>query len=152
MKTQNEMTNTEIAISVHDQMTEKRPTFELPNAGVFAIVDRGDEGYKIVELVRHPDVYEAITDVASGDWDVEGNLVGYALETTGWAAPLNKDGEADGAPSQHPERRRVRLTSIALTGNGVASVLEFADEPGELITDAGQATGALAVALQRLAS
>jgi hypothetical protein len=152
MKTQTDMNKVEIAISVHQQMTEKRPTFELPSAGVFAIVDRGEDGYKIVELVRHPDIYSAIEQVQDGDFDYDGITVGYALETTGWAAPLNKDGEVEGAPSQHPERRRVRLTAIGLAALGAASVLEFADEPGELITDEGQATGMLAEALARLAS
>ena len=58
-----------------------------------------------------------------------------------------KNGEVDGAPSEHPERRRVRLTAIALREEGQASVIEFADTPGDYTTDAGEATGPLATQL-----
>ena len=153
MKIHTDKNRTEIATVIHEQMMKAQPTFELSTAGVFAIVDRGGEDYEIVELFRHSDVYEAITEVVFAEYDYDGITVGYALETTGWAAPLNDDGEVTGgAPSAHPERRRVRLTSINLTNVGAASVLEFADDPGELITDQGEATGSLAVALSRLAS
>jgi hypothetical protein len=152
MKTHTDKNRIEIATVIHEQMMKAQPTFELSTAGVFAIVDRGGEDYEIVELFRHSDVYEAITEVVFAEYDYDGITVGYALETTGWAAPLNDDGEVTGgAPSAHPERRRVRLTSINLTNVGAASVLEFADNPGELITDDGEASGSLAVALARLA-
>jgi hypothetical protein len=153
MNTHTHKNRTEIATLIHEQMMKVRPTFELSTAGVFAIVDRGGEDYEIVELVRHADVYEAITEAIFADYDYDGITVGYALETTGWAAPLNNDGEVTGgAPSAHPERRRVRLTAINLANVGAASVLEFADDPGELITDQGEATGSLAVDLSRLTS
>lgn len=151
MRIETDRNRTEIATTIHEQMTKDRPTFELRDAGIFAIVDRGGEDYEIVELVRQGDVYEAIAEVQQSDYDYDGITVGYAVETTGWAAPLNDDDEGDTAPSEHPGRRRVRLTAIHLTNVGAASVLEFADDPGELITDVGQATGSLAVALSTLA-
>jgi hypothetical protein len=71
-----------------------------------------------------------------------------AIVTTGWAAPLNADGSVDGPPSQHEQRRRVRLV-VVVADNGVASVLRFEDEPDEVVTDPGSATGSLAEAINR---
>jgi hypothetical protein len=71
-----------------------------------------------------------------------------AIVTTGWAAPLDEDGNVNGAPSQHAQRRRVRLT-VLVANSGVASVLRFADEPEEVVTDPGSATGSLAEAINR---
>jgi hypothetical protein len=93
MKTHTDKNRIEIATVIHEQMMKAQPTFELSTAGVFAIVDRGGEDYEIVELFRHSDVYEAITEVVFAEYDYDGITVGYALETTGWAAPLNDDGE-----------------------------------------------------------
>jgi hypothetical protein len=71
-----------------------------------------------------------------------------AVVTTGWAAPLAADGTIEGAPSEHAERRRVRLI-VVVADNGVASALRFADEPDDVITDPGSATGSLAEAINR---
>ena len=71
-----------------------------------------------------------------------------AIVTTGWAAPLRPDGTIEGAPSEHALRRRVRLV-VVVADNGVASALRFADEPDEVVTDPGSATGSLAEAITR---
>lgn len=71
-----------------------------------------------------------------------------AVLTSGWAAPINDEG-GDMAPSQHPERRRVRLV-VVVCDKGVASVLRFADTPDDVITDAGAARGSLADAVTHL--
>jgi hypothetical protein len=71
-----------------------------------------------------------------------------AIVTTGWAAPLGPDGTVDGAPSEHALRRRVRLV-VVVADHGVASVLRFADDPDEVVTDPGSATGSLADAITR---
>jgi hypothetical protein len=42
----------------------------------------------------------------------------------------------------------VRLT-VLVANSGVASVLRFADEPEEVVTDPGSATGSLAEAINR---
>ncbi|MFN5601298.1 MAG: hypothetical protein ACK48T_04130, partial [Acidimicrobiaceae bacterium] len=71
-----------------------------------------------------------------------------AIVTTGWAAPLGPDGTVDGAPSEHALRRRVRLV-VVVADHGVASVLRFADDPDDVVTDPGSATGSLADAITR---
>jgi hypothetical protein len=72
----------------------------------------------------------------------------FGVVTTGWAAPLNEDGGIDSAPSEHAERRRVRLMVVA-SREDVVSVLRFKDEPDAIITDEGKATGSLADAIQQ---
>ncbi len=43
--------------------------------------------------------------------------VAIALETTGWAAPLDDDLSVHTRPSQHPQRRRIHHTAL-VHGNG----------------------------------
>ena len=52
-------------------------------------------------------------------------------------------------PSQHPERRRVRLV-VVVSDAGVGSVLRFADAPNDVVTDAGAARGSLADAVTNM--
>jgi hypothetical protein len=103
-----------------------------------------DGALRITFLAEHGDVYELL--------EAPTNAVVRAFDaavvlTTGWAAPLG-DLE-DTAPSDHPQRRRVRLV-VVVCDEGVASVLRFADEPDEIVTDAGSARGSLADAVAHL--
>jgi hypothetical protein len=80
------------------------------------------------------------------------NLKGFDLVgvlTCGWAAPLpvNYDEAELEAPSQHPEKRRVRLMAFADRSGEMASVLRFKDDQENPISDDGGATGDLATAL-----
>jgi hypothetical protein len=76
--------------------------------------------------------------------------------TCGWAAPIARQDHDDQdasddtvPPSQHPQRRRVRLV-VVVCDDGVASVLRFADTPDDIVTDAGSARGSLADAVNNL--
>ena len=82
--------------------------------------------------------------------------------TCGWAAPIDRSHDRDDdhgddvddanekiPPSQHPQRRRVRLV-VVVGDHGVGSVLRFADTPKEIVTDAGSARGSLADAVTNL--
>lgn len=72
-------------------------------------------------------------------------LAGGALVVTGWCAPTD-----DGVirPSEHPRRQRVRIT-VAINGQGIATVLRRDAEPdtAELMDDRGE--GDLPDALER---
>ena len=121
----------------------KNTRHEMGNAVLYGVTEDGSN----FELGRAPDVY----DLLDGEYPYAG-LVGLAIHTTGWAAPLNKDGEAEGAPSKHPERRRVALVTV-MTTEGMGSALSFADDPDEIITDSngtGQLSDALKNCLLRL--
>ena len=128
--------------NVHEHITKaygEGGGFELPAASLFGI--ETDSDGKFVDA--HPDVYDLLHLPAS---ELLTTFTTFAVVTTGWAAPLNNDGEVDGAPSKHPERRRVRLV-ITANIDGVASVLRFEDDSDNVIVDPGQATGSLAEAV-----
>lgn len=141
------MTTSEIAKEIeevfHTESDSETP-FELGCARLYGVdVSKGKPTLSLIG--EDEDVYDLISDenralmAGAYEWAL--------IVTTGWASPLNADGEAEGRPSEHPQRRRVRLACIA-SGKGVASVLRFADEPNDPITDEGQAVGSLADALQ----
>ena len=116
---------------------------EMHNAVLYGVSEDGSYS----ELDRAPDIY----DLLGREYPYTG-LVGLAVHTTGWAAPLNSDGEVEGAPSKHPERRRVALVAV-MTAEGMGSALSFADDPDEIITDSsgtGQLSDALKECLLRL--
>lgn len=86
------------------------------------------------------DIYEVLESVKP-----DANVNHYAVITTGWAAPLG--GDNDGiAPSQHPERKRVELMCVVSRDGVMASAMAM-EGSDELITDDGNATGALQLAV-----
>jgi hypothetical protein len=93
------------------------------------------------------DVYEMLESDNASEVAQQSHYL--AVVTTGWAAPLNNEGEVEGKPSEHLERRRVRLTAIA-SREGMASVIRFQDDDEEIVVDEGSATGSLADAIQSL--
>jgi len=129
-------------ISVAEKII-KNTDHQMGNAVLYGVTEDGSN----FELGRAPDVY----DLLDGEYPSAG-VVGLAIHTTGWAAPLNSDGEVEGAPSKHPERRRVALVTV-MTAEGMGSALSFADDPDEVITDSsgtGQLSDALKECLLRL--
>ena len=106
----------------------------------------------IKDIAQHPDVYMLI-DQLNDDKRLANNSFDYfCLLTTGWAAPLNEDGEVRGAPSKHPERKRVSLliTADLNNNNDIISAIKFHDDEADLVFDYGQATGSLAEAINSL--
>ena len=140
-----------LATFVEQRLHITLDTFELPGAhlhGVTVVDSKcfesdADAAFRLSFLAEHPDVYELLEAPSSA---LGRMFDAVAVVTTGWAAPLGENGEVEGAPSQHAKRRRVRLT-VVVSDQGVASVVRFADEPDEIITDAGAATGSLADAI-----
>ena len=129
-------------ISVAEKII-KNTGHEMSNAVLYGVTEDGSN----FELGRAPDIYDLLDEKYPST-----GVVGLAVHTTGWAAPLNSDGEAEGAPSKHPERRRVALVTV-MTTEGMGSALSFADDPDEIITDsngAGQLADALKNCLLRL--
>ena len=137
----------QIAVHTEQRLHLAIDTFELPGARLYG-VNLGDSlepSPAPCYLSQHPDVYELLEAPGSG---LARMFDAAAVVTTGWAAPLDENGNVNGAPSQHAQRRRVRLT-VLVANSGVASVLRFADEPDHVITDPGSATGSLAEAINR---
>jgi hypothetical protein len=119
-------------------LTKSGDTWEIPTPLLYGVTDAGEFQLLSSEI---PDIYDAIEQVT-----IPAFMVAFGVITTGWAAPLNPDGKAEGAPSQHPERRRVKLVSV-INDNGAGSAMAFQDEPEDVITDEGSATGSLAEAI-----
>jgi hypothetical protein len=141
-------------------------------------VRRGADGaLRISFLAEHGDVYELLDAPGSA---IARMFDAAVVLTCGWAAPVaghgpeddepggERDDEPDGElagepdgglgdepaeldvpPSAHPLRRRVRLV-VAISDDGVASVLRFADAPDRVVTDAGAARGSLADAIETM--
>ena len=144
-----------IATQVEEQVSEilkLRGSFDTKRAELYGLTFDTNGGVSVELITSNGDVYELI-DNAIDNKSTEG-LDGVAVLTCGWAAPLPKADDDDDdqvAPSQHPERRRVRLV-ICANREGVASVLRFQDTPDEITTDEGSAKGSLADAILALVS
>ena len=137
----------DIAVGVESKIHQLIDTFELSGARLYGVncAGRPADEPNMCFLAQHADVYELLEAPSSG---LARMFDAAAIVTTGWAAPLSPDGKVEGAPSEHARRRRVRL-AVVVADNGVASVLRFADEPDDVITDPGSATGSLADAITR---
>lgn len=106
---------------------------ELPCAVLYGVNADGETTI----LGTHPDIY----DLLDNDYSDNEGIVGIAIHTTGWAAPLNADGEVEGAPSQHPDRVRVALVAT-VTLNGYCSGIKFANKD-EITYEENAPSGAL---------
>lgn len=108
------------------------------------------------EWVEYPnkegDVYTALFNFSTRHQYGVGLPVGAAflVRTIGWGSPLDENGQVgDIPPSQRPDRFRVALDVVAEPSGAVASRLAFlsGEKEGEVIDDTGEATGALAQAV-----
>ena len=126
-----------------DRNEDKAKAYGLTHDGEKIVAKMIREDVDIYDLIDHLDDDKLVANTA---FDY------FTFITHGWAAPLNKDGEVDGAPSQHPQKRRVRLIVAVKPedNNEVASIIQFSDEPDDLIFDYGTATGSLADAVSSL--
>ena len=137
----------DIALAVEEKLHTLIDSFELSGARLYGIniANRPVTEPNVCFLSQHPDVYELLDAPASA---LARMFDAGAIVTTGWAAPLGANGEVEGAPSEHALRRRVRLV-VVIADHGVASVLRFGDDPDNVISDPGSATGSLAEAVHR---
>jgi regulator of RNase E activity RraB len=165
-------TNTPVALAtcVEQSLHMSLDGFDLKRARLYGIsvVDVGgvnrleDGALRITFLAEHGDVYELIDAPTSA---IVRMFDAAVVLTCGWAAPIDRKNESESddsdddvddedanekvPPSQHPQRRRVRLV-VVVGDQGVGSVLRFADTPKEIVTDAGSARGSLADAVTNL--
>jgi hypothetical protein len=102
---------------------------------------------QLVTLGVYGDIYVGLENIANeSDEETLHDFEFFGVETSGWAAPIRDEGSEDVAPSQHPERRRVRMVSVIDRTFRVASVMSF-DQDDEILTDlAGR--GSLADAIR----
>ncbi|MDA2964377.1 MAG: hypothetical protein O2996_04315 [Actinomycetota bacterium] len=150
----------DLAKCVESSLHTSLDGFDLPRARLYgvSIVDADgvrsnhNGALRISFLAEHGDVYELLDAPSSA---IARMFDAAVVLTCGWAAPIDRDespaneDSSEVPPSQHPQRRRVRLV-VSVCDNGVASVLRFADTPDDIVTDAGSARGSLADAVNNL--
>lgn len=133
------MTIQQVAEAVEAKLNDTL-SFEMGQAHIY-----GTDGVETTFVSAQPDVYDLLL---ATDSQPAKDSPFVALVTTGWGAPINQEtGECDGAPSAHPQRRRVRLTVVA-NATDTYSIIRFADNADEIVGDDGQATGSLADAVR----
>ena len=118
--------------------------FEAKKAEMFAL---SADGF-IRSLGKYGDVYEGLEKIGE-QHTLASEETAVVCQTCGWASPIEGEPtENDAPPSQHPKKRRVRLTVLATRSNQMVSSIVFADTPDESIYDFGSARGSLADALK----
>lgn len=128
---------------VHESLGDGPAGFEMSTARLYGVNFRGDD-LQLSFVLENGDIYSLLEVPESACARL---FDAAALVTCGWAAPIaSNEAEPSEAPSEHPERRRVRLV-IVVGDAGVASVLRFRDDPETPILDAGEARGPLAEAV-----
>ena len=114
-----------------------------------SIDEDGDLDFPASDVHKEKDVYDLLESAETAEIV---SLYKYiAVLVGGWASPLgedNKHADEELKPSEHPQRRRVKLCIVADPYN-VGSLLRFSDDE-EFIYDDGQAKGALADAVKNL--
>lgn len=122
---------------------------EIQKAKAYGIKLNDKNSLEATLLKDDVDVYDLIKGLSLDR--IYSNYLYLSLVTTGWAAPISKDEEFQGKPSEHEDRRRVTLVS-ALDVNAkkiYGSVIEFEDSD-ERVFDFNEATGYLAIAINSL--
>ena len=122
-------------------LQDYKDPWNLNNASLWVM----NANNKMVIKQQNADVYELLK--SSETLKIVKNNEFFTILTCGWAAPISE--VDDCAPSESPNRRRVRLV-VGANISGVASVLRFQDKPNETIVDEGAARGTLADAVQKL--
>ena len=116
----------------------------LSEAGLYGVIETGET----FQISSDPDVYKLLEKNVASPL----RIVGLAITTSGWAAPLNADGEMDCPPSKHPDRKRVLLV-VVVTADELMSSMRFADSE-EVLTEengSGSLADALCNAFERIA-
>jgi len=125
-----------ISRNIFDSTDKMRTTQKAQLIGVKLADDNSISCEKITD---YGDIYQML-QLSTHHADKLGEYDLVAVLTAGWAAP-NKDDESDNvAPSEHPERRRVKLALIGYTANQTSSIIAFDGDP-EYIYASGEGNG-----------
>jgi len=127
---------------INAKLSRKKDPFGVTKASLWLL----DDNNKIKSVKENNDVYDMLDDFDT--LESIKDCASFTILTAGWAAPINETDE-NTPPSQHPEKRRVRLV-VHATEFGVASVMRFKDKADEIVTDDGKARGSLAEAVMDL--
>lgn len=121
-------------------------SFEQSLAILFAVDYVRGEVPVIKQISEDTDVYEMLDDTFNAILLHETGYSGFAISTTGWASPITSEEDEEIAPSQHPQRKRVRLMTLCNRGQ-MGSSIRFKGEQ-DVTYDQGNAKGSLASAMR----
>lgn len=145
------LTNSQFELIVQQIQDKIDYEFDSKYAKIFGVMLNDNLDIQFEPIKTGADVYELINDspevfAAVNEYDL------ITIATCGWAAPISNDNDEgnDLPPSQHPEKRRVRLLTTANTNSQFGSSISFKDNPNEPVFDYGNAKGALADAIMEL--
>ena len=112
--------------------------FHIDDDGLFTLIDHNRDVY---DLLDDDDV---ATDLSKAD------NISIGVLTYGWAAPITDDSDQnDVAPSQHPDKKRVRVLVTACDHGKFLTFLRFEADPDAVETQGG-GEGSMADAIQQL--
>lgn len=133
-----------MARAIHKNIDELR---EEKNATIIGISISEDDELTFNVIKSNKDVYTLLESNKVAEAIKKENYDLIALLTAGWAAPVNSDNDeyVDVPPSEHPDRRRVKMTIVGNTSTQYASILSMAGEDEDMFDYMG-ATGTLASA------
>lgn len=123
--------------------------FNKGKAIAYGVLVNDDLNVQIEQIGSNGDIYDMLNNNPALATQVK-NYDFITIETCGWAAPIRDDNDEDNdtPPSQHPERRRVRLLVSANTSLQFGSSITFNDDLENPVYDYGDARGALAEAIE----
>ena len=110
------------------------------------LVDDRGQAARSSFIDESADVYELLGGSAGV---VARSFDAAAVVTAGWAAPMADDGSMTHRASRHPLRRRVRAVAV-VDDAGVASLIRFEDDPGQVIGQPTRGSGDLVDALEAM--
>jgi hypothetical protein len=123
-------------------------TFELPTSRLFAVDYVRGEVPAVRQVAEDSDIYAMLDDTFNAVLLFDSGYNGFAVVTTGWAAPIDKENDENNEiePSKHPERKRCRLMTMCHNGKMGSSIRFTGDKA--VTYDEGNAMGSLASAMQ----
>jgi hypothetical protein len=145
------MTTETLAKSHLDNWIGATPVYSGDEMNSPEIYERYGSEWVLVPTVTS-DIYGALAIYSAQRWErrTQSDLPdlfpsAFVVVTTGWGAPLGADGKVQGAPSEHPDRRRLRVVCCYAEDGTRVSRLDFGDNGETTETDDG--AGQLAEAL-----
>lgn len=94
------------------------------------------------KISDHGDVYNLISEIPMFAKSVS-NYDMLSILTAGWAAPVNNDQDDNIPPSEHKDRRRVRIAMVGNTSTQYSAIMAFDDQTDEPIYMENEGAGAL---------
>jgi hypothetical protein len=126
----------QIAKNVHTDVNEMREDKAASLIGI----KMSDEGVDYEIIRTNGDIYDLLDSRTTLKKAKEGQYHLLAVLTGGWAAPND---DLDVAPSEHPERKRVRMTLVGNSAIQYGSILTIDGQPEDMY-DNMKASGSLA--------